>query len=353
MAPPGLANSNQYNTQTNSGQTISDQHENIIPNITILDGGFATQLSCHVNQAIDGDILWSARFLATDKEAVINAHLDFLRAGADVIITNTYQASVDGFMKHLQMTEEESYNLIVESVTLAKTAVEKFQQEFGTDKRPTIAGSVGPYGASLHDGSEYTGSYAATTSTETMRKWHLPRIKALIEGGVDMLALETIPCKAEAEMLLKLIKTDFPQIKAWLAFSVRQDGKSIAYGENFQQTARQCYDLNKNQLVAIGINCVAPRLVESFISGINRGKESDPMPLIVYPNSGESYKVELGWIDRDKCEPVETYVQRWLDLGITWIGGCCRTYAVDVTRIHNEVQRWKRKQTEHKCSCSE
>lgn len=79
-------------------------------------------------------------------------------------------------------------------------------------------GSVGPYGASLHDGSEYNGSYANTTSIETMRNWHKPRIDALIESGVDMLALETIPCKAEASMLVELLK-DYPNIKAWLSFS--------------------------------------------------------------------------------------------------------------------------------------
>lgn len=84
-----------------------------------------------------------------------------------------------------------------------------------------IVGSVGPYGASLHDGSEYTGSYIATTSLKTMRDWHKPRINALVEAGVDLLALETIPSVVEAEMLINLIKTEYPDIKAWLTFTVR------------------------------------------------------------------------------------------------------------------------------------
>lgn len=89
---------------------------------------------------------------------------------------------------------------------------------FPDQLRPLIVGSVGPYGASLHDASEYTGSYADTTSKQTMRQWHLPRISALVEAGVDLLALETIPCRAEAEMLVELIK-EFPTVKAWLSFS--------------------------------------------------------------------------------------------------------------------------------------
>ncbi|KAJ3653766.1 hypothetical protein Zmor_013001 [Zophobas morio] len=339
MAPPGVGSS------TQKRPSVASTADN---DIVVLDGGFATQLSCHVSQQIDGDVLWSARFLATDKEAVIDAHLDFLRAGADLVMTNSYQASIGGFVEHLHLTKEESYDLIKESVALARTACERYQKEFPNSPAPMIVGSVGPYGASLHDGSEYSGSYAKSTPVDTMRQWHIPRIKALVEAGVDLLALETIPCRIEAEMLVDLLKKEFPDTKAWLAFSVSQDGKSLAYGENFQETARHCYEMNPSQLVAVGVNCVAPRLVESFISGINKDRRN-PIPLVVYPNSGESYKVELGWIDRDKCEPVDTYVQRWLDLGVTWVGGCCRTYATDVSRIRHEVEKWKRTKSDKTC----
>lgn len=87
-------------------------------------------------------------------------------------------------------------------------------------KIPLIVGSVGPYGASLHDASEYSGAYADTTSVQVMKEWHIPRINALIEAGVDLLALETIPCKAEAVMLTELLK-EYPSINAWLSFSCR------------------------------------------------------------------------------------------------------------------------------------
>ncbi|KAL4708114.1 hypothetical protein ACJJTC_009893, partial [Scirpophaga incertulas] len=92
------------------------------PRVTVLDGGFSTQLSCHVGHIIDGDPLWSARFLHTNPEEVLVTHLDFLRAGADVIITNTYQASVQGFEEHLGLNATESYELILRAVELAKRA---------------------------------------------------------------------------------------------------------------------------------------------------------------------------------------------------------------------------------------
>lgn len=80
MAPPGLTSSvesrqelAETNSEPSSNSTI-DQKD-----IVVMDGGFATQLSCHVQQPIDGDVLWSTRFLATHPEAVIDTHLDFLR----------------------------------------------------------------------------------------------------------------------------------------------------------------------------------------------------------------------------------------------------------------------------------
>ncbi|KAI5641487.1 homocysteine s-methyltransferase domain-containing protein [Phthorimaea operculella] len=313
------------------------------PHIVVLDGGFSTQLSCHVGHVIDGDPLWSARFLHTHPDDVVNTHLDFLRAGADLIITNTYQASLEGFMEHLNMTREQSYELIVRAVELAKRArqlyLDEFQDCISSDHVPLVVGSVGPYGAHLHDGSEYDGSYADTTSVETMREWHLPRIKALVEGGVDLLALETIPCQEEAEMLCDLLR-EFPTMKAWLCFSCKDD-QSIAHGESFQKVAKKCWESNPEQLVAVGVNCCAPSYVANLMKGFNDDRPHDPIPLIVYPNSGEKYNPQIGWIDRDKCEAVEVFIQEWLDLGVRYVGGCCRTYAADVSRIRNQVHCWR------------
>ncbi|XP_037977251.2 homocysteine S-methyltransferase YbgG [Plutella xylostella] len=311
--------------------------------VVVLDGGFSSQLSCHVGHVVDGDPLWSARFLHTHPEDVVNTHLDFLRAGADLIITNTYQASIDGFVEHLGVTAAEAYELMLRAVELAKRAREMYLEEaegyLQIEQQPLVVGSVGPYGAHLHDGSEYDGSYADTTDVQTMREWHRPRMQALVEAGVDLLALETIPCQEEAEMLVDLLR-EFPTVKAWLAFSCK-DNQSIAHGESFQKVAQKCWDSNPEQLVAVGVNCCAPSFVRTLVSGINAERPHAPIPLIVYPNSGEKYNPQIGWIDRDKCEPVEVFIQEWLALGVRYVGGCCRTYAADVTRIRNQVQRWR------------
>ncbi|XP_021917572.1 uncharacterized protein LOC110828822 isoform X2 [Zootermopsis nevadensis] len=263
-------------------------------------------------------------------------------AGVDVLMTNTYQASIGGFMKYLGLSKDASYQLIKTAVNLAKLACSLYATEAGSSAdahKVLIAGAIGPYGSALHDCSEYTGSYVAHVSPKEMADWHRPRIQALVEAGVDILAFETIPAQLEGEVLVQLLK-EFPEQKAWLSFSCK-DEFHTCHGEKFQHVARRCWEINPSQLVAVGVNCLSPIYVSPLIRGINTDRPDNPIPLVVCPNSGETYDLQRGWINRDKCCPVENYVQEWLNLGVTYVGGCCRTYAADIVKIKEEVDKWK------------
>ncbi|XP_076645322.1 betaine-homocysteine S-methyltransferase isoform X2 [Halictus rubicundus] len=318
--------------------------------VKILDGGFGAQLSTHVGTKIDGDPLWTARFLATNPDAVYATHLDFLRAGADIIETNTYQASIPGLMKHLSITKEESKNLLREAVNLARRAVDDYIEETSgkketENKNPQIAGSCGPYGASLHDGSEYNGAYGKTTSCQTMKQWHKSRIDVLIDAGIDLLALETIPCYQEAEALVELLK-EYPNIKAWLSFSCERNSRSIVDGSDFKEVATRCYKMAlPGQVIAIGVNCLAPTDVTALLKDINRNEENEFIPLIAYPNSGEIYSPAEGWMLNERCTSVESFIPEWLEIGVRYIGGCCRMYTENIKTIRKEVNSFKKKNT--------
>ena len=159
----------------------------------ILDGGLATQLEAQGHDL--SSALWSARLLTDDPAAIVAAHQAFFEAGAQVAITASYQAPLE---------------LVGSSVALAREA----RDRHGREGR-WIAGSVGPYGASLADGSEYHGHYGL--SIAELRVWHRPRIDRLAEAGADLLALETVPCLAEVEALLaELAGTGIP---AWLSIT--------------------------------------------------------------------------------------------------------------------------------------
>lgn len=308
--------------------------------VTVLDGGFSSQLSKYVGTRMDGDPLWTARFLHTNPDEVFKTHLDYLRAGADCISTNTYQASIGGYMKYLNLSSEESFALITQAVELAKSACEVYVKESKSQTVPLIAGSVGPYGAHLHDGSEYNGRYADNTSSETICDWHIPRIRTLVNAGVDLLALETIPCAKEAETLVRLLR-EFPNTKAWVSFSCK-DGRHIAHGEEFQTVAKECLRLNPDQLVAIGVNCCNPVYITDLFRGFYNNYVGNT-PLITYPNSGEKYTEEKGWVADGDCKSIDMYVENWLDLGVRYVGGCCRTTADDVSRIRDAADRWMKR----------
>ena len=132
--------------------------------------------------------------LHDDPDAIIRAHLAFFAAGAQVATTASYQASLDGFVR-AGMDKSTAEQMIKRSVRLAEQARASYED----DQDRWIAGSVGPYGAALADGSEYRGDY--DISINELRQWHRPRIELLVEAGVDVLAFETIPCLAEVEAL--------------------------------------------------------------------------------------------------------------------------------------------------------
>lgn len=102
--------------------------------------------------------------------------------------------------------------MVVETLLCSFSFIEKH--------KVLVAGAVGPYGTSLHDCSEYTGSYVEHVSPKEIADWHRPKIRALVEAGADILAFETIPAQSEAEALLELLK-EFPEQKAWLSFSCK------------------------------------------------------------------------------------------------------------------------------------
>lgn len=88
------------------------------------------------------------------------------------------------------------------------------------DKAILIAGAVGSFGAFLANGSEYDGSFLKTHTLQEIEEWHRPRIKALVEGGVNYLAFETLPSSEEARLLVKILM-DYPSMKAWISFSAK------------------------------------------------------------------------------------------------------------------------------------
>lgn len=299
--------------------------------IAIIDGAMATELEargCDLN-----DDLWSARVLLEQPELIRAVHLDYFNNGADIAITASYQATVDGFAKR-GLSREQALDLIKKSVQLAQEARDEFwaKEENRVGRlRPLIAGSVGPYGAYLADGSEYRGDY--NLSEDELIAFHRPRVEALIASGADLLACETIPCGIEARALIRLL-AEFPNTLAWFTFTAK-DGEHISNGERIADIA--AFLDSQPQAAAIGINCTSPLHIPSLVREI---KKNTNKPIIVYPNSGEYYSaVTNTWHGETSSDKFGVQSKEWYENGATLIGGCCRTTPGHIREISN----WSRK----------
>jgi len=285
--------------------------------VLVLDGGLATELE---KAGFDlAHPLWSARLLETAPEAIAGVHRRYLEAGADCITTASYQATRAGFEREGR-SRREADALLRRSVTLALEVRDRFWADelnrFGR-RRPLVAASIGPYGAFLANGAEYTGDY--DRGEAGLREFHRERLTRLAASGADLLACETIPSASEARALAALL-AETPGPPTWVSFSCR-DGERLRDGTPLAECVRLLDPLPR--VLAIGVNCTAPAHVESLL---RTAALSTRKPLVAYPNSGESYDAaRKAW-----SGIIET--ERWGELGRLWraagarlVGGCCRT----------------------------
>lgn len=299
--------------------------------VTVLDGGLATALEERGHDLSDS--LWSARLLADAPAEITATHLDFFRAGAQVATTASYQASFEGFAQS-GYDRRQTTELLTESVRLAQRARDEYVAE--SDGRPAgewlVAASVGPYGAMRADGSEYTGAYGV--GDDVLREFHRPRLEVLAEADPDLLAIETIPSVQEAVVLLDLLAEMPASTRAWLSLTCA-DGRRTRRGEPVDQVFGLVRD--EPRVVAVGVNCTAPEHVEELVAAAARcsGK-----PVVVYPNSGETWDpVARSWRS-DGAQGFEpATVTGWVAAGARWVGGCCRVGPAAIAALATALGR--------------
>lgn len=292
----------------------------------VLDGALATELEQRGAQ-LAGDPLWSARLLVDNPALIRQVHYDYFVAGADVAISASYQASFQGFAR-LGMDAQAAADLMQRSVALAQAARDAFWADEANRvgrQRPLVAASVGSYGAFLADGSEYRGEYGL--SLVELMDWHRPRMAALVAAGPDLLACETIPSLLEGQALVQLL-AEFAPMPAWLSFSCG-DGLHVCHGEPFGLCAALAQE--RDQVVAVGINCTPPPFIETLLRA---GSAATTKPLLVYPNSGESWDaIHRCWLPGTGVTDFGEPARLWRAAGANLIGGCCRTGPADIRTI--------------------
>jgi homocysteine S-methyltransferase len=284
----------------------------------VLDGGLSTQLERH--GADFSGRLWTGKALLEKPDVVERAHRDFVDAGAAIISTASYQVSRSGFSAE-GLTASDADLALTRSVEIARAATA------GTDVK--VAASVGPYGATLHDGSEYRGNYGVDQGT--LEVFHRERIAVLAAATPDYFAVETIPEITEARALVAVL-ADFPEIPVWVSFSCGDDAHLVS-GEPIEDAARVVAVLP--QIVAIGMNCVPPENVAPLARRIASVTDT---PIISYPNRGGQWDSATNTWSGQTPKTLAQWWPQWHAAGVTFVGGCCGHDATAIAQLRDVLE---------------
>ncbi len=181
-----------------------------------------------------------------------------------------------------------------------------------------------------------TGPNSEATTISTKTPWSTFTDQdgdSLASSGADLLACETIPSRHEARALRRLLEeTQDDAGLVQLQLSGRATSRvTVAPLTDVIEELDDC-----PQIVAIGVNCTAPR----HISGLLRAaSDATSKPIVVYPNAGEGWDATTKrWtpVDRDSPTLVGS-CREWVDLGARLIGGCCRTSPDDIRQVRRTL----------------
>lgn len=271
------------------------------PQVFALDGGLSTALEAQ-GLAIDGP-MWTGELLLSNPEAVTAAHRSFVDAGADIIITGSYQLSFEGG-RRTGWSDDDVEQALRNSTTAARLAA---------NDDTLVAASIGPFGAHLNDGSEFRGRYGV--SAGAIRDYHDRRLDILLDTEPDLLAVETMPDLTEVQILLDLLESKSVDIPYWVSFTVSEPG-TISGGGTFAE-ACALVESYANAM-AVGINCSPRSVITPTLSGVET-----ELPFVVYPNAGQSWDAEsMSWAGTHEFA-THAHVEEWSNAGARIIGGCC------------------------------
>ncbi len=285
------------------------------PHQLILDGATGTELN---RRNVDTGLpLWSANALLNDHDANIlqQIHEDYLRAGADIITTNTFRTHRRALAP--SGNADRALELTRRAVDIARAAI----ASVNSDSPKFVAGSI----STLED------CYRPdlVPSDEELLDEHSDRVLHLVECGVDLILIETINTIREAVIMAKLATaTGTPVV---VSFVCDREGKILS-GETLTEAANQLLPLG---IAAIGVNCgPTPNLAKPLAELASAcGKD---FPLIAYGNIGYADE-EVGWVNTDSENP-NAYCEHAIHWPVKIVGGCCGTTPQHIVELRSALK---------------
>ncbi len=284
----------------------------------VIDGAMGTEI---LNRGFDTKLpLWSAEIMFSHPEVVKQIHRDYIGAGADIIVTNTFSTTKRVLAK--KGLGEKSYEITVLACELARQA----RDETKTAQKVYVAGSAPPL--------EDCYSPELTPSQEELDAEHRQLAQDLKAGGVDFILIETHITIREALAACRAAKAvDKP-----LAVSFCCDGKNrLLGGESLGKAVREVSQFDP---LFVGVNCVP---IGTATQEVNHLKKITELPIAVYAQGSGVPDDDQGWkfSGREQQDRYMKAAEQWLADGVQLIGSCCGS-TPEYTRQLSEIVKSKK-----------
>ena len=265
----------------------------------------------------------------TQPEAIFNIHKEYLEAGADIIETNTFSSTSIGMADYGM--ESLVYELNFESAKLAKKATEKFNID--NSKPRFVAGSIGPTNKTASMSPDVNNPGYREVTFDDLVKSYSQQIEALIEGGVDILLVETVfdtlNAKAALFAIEKYNNKNSVNIPIMLSGTLTDASGRTLSGQTLEAFMTSVSHIN---LLSIGLNCSFG--AEGLYPYIKKMSMITDIPISVFPNAG--LPNQFGEYDQTS-QQMQNLIKDFLENNlVNIIGGCCGT-TPDHIRLISEI----------------
>ena len=282
--------------------------EAIDERVLVCDGAMGTMLyakGVFINRCFDALNL-------TEPARVAEVHQDYVRAGADVIETNTFGANPVKLATFGLAEQLRAIN--VAGVQIARRAA---------GDRAFVAGALGPLGIRIEPWGK--------TGVDEAEGFFREQVAALLEGGVDLFVLETFRDLNEIGAALAAVRSlcDLPVVAQ---MTTEEDGNSL----DGTPPEKFAPELERRGAHVIGVNCsVGPA---PMLETIERIERTVGTPLSAQPNAGRPRDIEGRTIYLCSPEYMASYARRFVALGVRLVGGCCGTTPEHIRQIKQAVE---------------
>jgi homocysteine S-methyltransferase len=278
--------------------------EKLFGNRTVLcDGAMGTVLyakGVYINRCYD-------ELNLSQPEMIRAIHEEYLQAGAEIVETNTFGANPFRLLRH--GLEDKVREINEAGARLARQAVTQLaEKQAGT---AYVAGSVGPLGIRL----EPLGKTSLDEARDAFRR----QIEGLVDGGVDLVIIETMQALDEAEQAIRAARAVAPGLPVFAMVTVDEDAMCLD-GSSAETAALR---LTRAGADVIGANCsLGPATILTAIEAMSA---STHLPLVAMPNAGMPRAVDGRNIYLCSPEYMASFARRFAKAGVQFIGGCCGT----------------------------